>query len=128
MEASDLAGFELFEGFDEAQLRDCAGLFLEQRVLMGEELTTQDDFSYSMFLVLEGAVRVMVDGVEVATLGAGDHFGEVGLVRGERRNARVTASETCRVAKLMTWDFEQITANHPALAARLEEKAAERGR
>lgn len=128
MEANDLAGFELFEGLDDTQLRDCAGLFLEQRVLMGEDLTTQDDFSYSLFLVLEGGVRVRVDDVEVATLGAGDHFGEVGLVRGERRNARVTATETCRVAKLMTWDFEQLTANHPALAARLEEKAAQRER
>ena len=128
MEAGDLVAFELFSGLSPDQLDSCAALFSEQRVLMGEKLTTEDDFSYSLFLVLDGAVKVSVDGDQVATLGAGEYFGEVGLVRGERRNAEVTATETCRVAKLMTWDFEKLTESHPVLAQRLEAKAAERER
>ncbi len=127
MEASDLVAFDLFSGLTPDQLDSCAELFSEQRVLMGERLTEKDDFSYSLFLVLDGAVKVSVDGAVVATLGSGDYFGEVGLVRGERRNAEVTATETCRVAKLMTWDFEKLTETHPVLADRLEAKAAERG-
>lgn len=127
VEASDLVAFDLFSGLTPDQLDSCAGLFSEQRVLMGERLTEKDDFSYSLFLVLDGAVKVSVDGAVVATLGSGDYFGEVGLVRGERRNAEVTATETCRVAKLMTWDFEKLTETHPVLADRLEAKAAERG-
>ena len=127
VEANDLVAFELFSGLTPEQLDSCAALFSEQRVLMGERLTEEADFSYSLFLVLDGAVKVAVDGAEVATLGAGDHFGEVGLVSGERRNAEVTATETCRVAKLMTWDFEKLTETHPALAERLQAKAAERG-
>ena len=126
--ASDLVAFDLFSGLTPDQLDSCAALFNEQRVLMGEKLTTEDDFSYSLFLVLDGAVKVSVDGDQVATLGAGEYFGEVGLVRGERRNAEVTATETCRVAKLMTWDFEKLTESHPVLAQRLEAKAAERER
>ena len=125
--ASDLVAFDLFSGLTPDQLDSCAALFSEQRVLMGERLTEKDDFSYSLFLVLDGAVKVSVDGDVVATLGSGDYFGEVGLVRGERRNAEVMATETCRVAKLMTWDFEKLTETHPALAERLEAKAAERG-
>ena len=125
--ASDLVAFDLFSGPTPDQLDSCAALFSEQRVLMGERLTEKDDFSYSLFLVLDGAVKVSVDGDVVATLGSGDYFGEVGLVRGERRNAEVMATETCRVAKLMTWDFEKLTETHPALAERLEAKAAERG-
>ena len=128
MEASDLVAFDLFSGLTPDQLDSCAALFNEQRVLMGEKLTTEDDFSYSLFLVLDGGVKVSVDGEQVATLGTGDYFGEVGLVRGERRNAEVTATETCRVAKLMTWDFEKLTESHPVLAQRLEAKAAERER
>ena len=128
MEAGDLVAFELFSGLSPDQLDSCAALFSEQRVLMGEKLTSEDDFSYSLFLVLDGAVKVSVDGDQVATLGVGEYFGEVGLVRGERRNAEVTATETCRVAKLMTWDFEKLTESHPVLAQRLEAKAAERER
>ena len=127
VQASDLVAFDLFSGLTPDQLDSCAALFSEQRVLMGERLTEKDDFSYSLFLVLEGAVKVSIDGDVVATLGKGDYFGEVGLVRGERRNAEVTATETCRVAKLMTWDFEKLTETHPVLADRLEAKAAERG-
>lgn len=127
MEASDLVAFDLFSGLTPDQLDSCAALFSEQRVLMGERLTEKDDFSYSLFLVLDGAVKVSVDGDDVATLGSGDYFGEVGLVTGERRNAEVTATETCRVAKLMTWDFEKLTETHPVLADRLEAKATERG-
>ena len=128
VQASDLVAFDLFSGLTPDQLDSCAALFSEQRVLMGERLTEKDDFSYSLFLVLEGAVKVSIDGDVVATLGKGDYFGEVGLVRGERRNAEVTATETCRVAKLMTWDFEKLTESHPVLAQRLEAKAAERER
>ena len=127
VQASDLVAFDLFSGLTPDQLDSCAALFSEQRVLMGERLTEKDDFSYSLFLVLEGAVKVSIDGDVVATLGKGDYFGEVGLVRGERRNAEVTATETCQVAKLMTWDFEKLTETHPVLADRLEAKAAERG-
>ena len=127
VQASDLVAFDLFSGLTPDQLDSCAALFSEQRVLMGERLTEKDDFSYSLCLVLEGAVKVSIDGDVVATLGKGDYFGEVGLVRGERRNAEVTATETCRVAKLMTWDFEKLTETHPVLADRLEAKAAERG-
>ena len=128
MQASDLLAFELFSGLDPDQLDRCAEMFSEQRALMGEHLTEEHDFSYSFFLVLEGTVEVSADGEQVATLGPGDHFGEVGLVRGERRNADVRATETCRVAKLMTWDFEKLTETNPVLAQRLREKAEERWR
>ncbi len=128
MNASDLLAFELFSGLEPDQLHQCAAMFDEHRALMGERLTEEHDFSYSFFLVLEGAVEVSADGEHLATLGPGDHFGEVGLVRGERRNADVKATETCRVAKLMTWDFEKLTETNPVLAARLQEKAEERWR
>lgn len=127
VQASDLVDFDLFSGLSPDQLDSCAALFSEQRVLMGERLTHEDDFSYSLFLVLDGTVKVSVDGEVVARLGPGEYFGEVGLIRNERRNAEVTATETCRVAKLMTWDFEKLTQTHPALTERLEAKAAERG-
>lgn len=128
MDPKHLLAFELFSGLENEQLEHCAELFKEHRVLMGERLTEEQDFSYSFFLVLEGAVDVSAEGEHLATLGPGDHFGEVGLVRGERRNADVKALETCRLAKLMTWDFEKLTDTHPVLAERLRAVAEERWR
>lgn len=126
MDAQNLASFELFNGLDADELHSCGELFTEQRVLMGDQLTQEDDFGYSFFIVLDGRVAVKVDGQEVAQLGPGDHFGEVALVRGERRNATVSALESGRVAKMMTWDFNELMQNHPTLASRIEARAAER--
>jgi len=126
MDAQTLASFELFNGLTDEELTSCGDLFTETRVLMGEQLTQEEEFGYSFFIVLEGNVKVRVDGEEVAQLGPGDHFGEVSLVRGERRNATVSAMETCRLAKMMTWDFRELMQNHPALASRIEAKADER--
>lgn len=126
MDAQKLAPFELFSGLSEDELAACSELFTEQRVLMGERLTDENDYGYSFFVVIDGAVKVSVDGQEVARLGPGDHFGEVALVRGERRNATVTATETCRLAKMMTWDFTELLRQHTTLAQSIQAKADER--
>ncbi len=126
MDQQALAGVPLFEGMDDDGLRDCADSFQPLQVLMGDELTTQDDFGYSFFVVLEGRVRVAIDGEAAVELGPGDHFGEVALVTGNKRNATVKALETCQLAKLMTWDFQQLRERNPTFEARIQASVADR--
>jgi len=121
-----LAGVPLFDGMSEGDLKNTANLFDQTRVLMGDVLTAKDDFGYSLFVVLEGAVRVEADDDTTVDLGPGDHFGEVSLVTGNRRNANVIATETCQLAKVMIWNFEELTEKSPILAERLRAAAAER--
>ena len=121
-----LANVPLFQGMSDEELQDCAKLFEQTRVLMGDVLTAKDDFGYSLCIVLEGQVKVDVDGEMVAELGAGEHFGEVALVTGAKRNATVTAMETCQLAKIMIWNFDELTEKSPNLAARLKAVAEER--
>lgn len=127
MDAAALSAFDIFGDLSDEDRTTCAGLFTEHRVLMGEELTQKDDFGYSFFLVLDGDFKVTVDGEEVAHLGAGDHFGEMALVRGDRRNATVTATQGGRVAKMMTWDFNELMEQHESVARCIEAAVAERG-
>ena len=121
-----LANVPLFKGMSDEELQGCAKLFEQTRVLMGDVLTAKDDFGYSLCIVLEGQVKVDVDGEMVAELGAGEHFGEVALVTGAKRNATVTAMETCQLAKIMIWNFDELTEKSPNLAARLKAVAEER--
>lgn len=121
-----LANVPLFQGMSDEQLQDCAKLFEQTRVLMGDVLTAKDDFGYSLCIVLEGQVKVEIDGETVAELGPGEHFGEVAMVTGAKRNATVTAMATCQLAKIMIWNFEELTARSPELAARLKTVAEER--
>ncbi|MEM7339597.1 MAG: cyclic nucleotide-binding domain-containing protein [Actinomycetota bacterium] len=122
-----LTGAPLFDGMSDAERETAAALFQPVRVLMGEQLTSEGDFGYSFFVVLAGRVKVDVGPDEPVELGPGDHFGEVSLVTGNRRNATVTALEGCELAKIMTWDFPELMNQHPALASRIQASADERG-
>jgi len=122
----ELSAIGIFEGLSDEKLTECADLFNESEVLMGEKLTKQDDFGYSLVLVLRGRVVVKVGDEVVNELGPGDHFGEVALVEHKKRTATVVAQETCRIAKLMTWDFEKLVAIDPVIKERLDAAAAAR--
>ena len=128
MRHEELANVPLFDGMSEDELAAVAGLFHEVHVRSGDELTHEDEHGHTFFVVLDGNFRVKVDDDAVAELGPGDHFGEIALVRGERRNATVKAIDSCRVAKMMNWDFNDLMATNAALASRIEAAAAERER
>ena len=113
----------LVEGMTDDELAATAELFEESRYLMGDRVTREADFGYSFFIVLDGRVQVEVGDEVVAELGAGDHFGEVALVTGDKRNATVKALETCHLAKIMTWDFPKLMDEHPTLAGRIKASA-----
>ena len=126
MDAADLDQFPLFDGMSDDELALAASLFEPIRRMAGERVTREADFGYSLFLVLKGRVSVNHDGDQIAELGVGDHFGEVSLVTGNKRNATVTALETCELGKIMTWDFQDLLQQHPTLAARIEAVAKDR--
>ncbi len=116
----ELAGILLFEGLSDEKLTECANFFKTEDVLMGEKLTKEDDFGYSLVIIIRGSVAVRVGQDVVAELHAGDHFGEVSLIEHQKRNASVVALESCHVAKVMTWDFEKFLAVDPVIKERLD--------
>lgn len=120
MDIETLRGFSLFEGLSDEDLEREVVLFEPIRRMAGERVTKEDDFGYSLFLVISGRLSVDHGGEIVAEIGTGDHFGEVSLVTGKKRNATVTALETCELAKIMTWDFDTLLAEQPLLAGRIK--------
>lgn len=122
----ELAAIGIFEGLSEEKLDACAALFETTEVLMGDRLTREDDFGYSLVLILRGNVVVKIGDDVVNELSAGDHFGEVSLLEHKKRTATVVARETCRIAKLMTWDFDKLLAIDPVIKERLDAAAAAR--
>ena len=126
MDIETLRAFTLFDGMDDDELARKLELFEPIKRLAGEKVTKKDDFGYSLFLVIEGRVSVDTGEGVIAEIGPGDCFGEVSLVTGNKRNATVTALETCELAKIMTWDFTTLMAEHPVLASRSKALADER--
>ena len=69
----------------------------------------------------------MTDGdAQLAELGPGDFFGEIGLLVTERRTATVTATSPIRVLTLFDRDFRRVCADVPAFERVLREAMAER--
>ena len=126
MDIETLRTFDLFEGMSAEELTRKLELFEPIRRMAGERVTQKDDFGYSLFLVISGRLSVDAGDGVIAEVGAGDCFGEVSLVTGEKRNATVTALETCDLAKIMMWDFDELLTEHPVLAARIKAIVDER--
>jgi CRP/FNR family cyclic AMP-dependent transcriptional regulator len=128
MNASQLRGLPLFDGLTSDELEACAGQFEEIEVLAGGGMIREGDYSYKFFVVVEGSVDVLRDFVPVATLGPGEYFGEMGVVTGDKRNARVVAKQRCIVGRLMTWDLRQLMDEYPSIGAHIQATIDERAR
>lgn len=92
----------------------------------GETIITHGSAGDSMFIVHDGTVSVRVEDAEVATLRAGDFFGEMALLTGERRAADVIATTDVVVVEIARNALAPVLQNHPDLAAAISAKVTER--
>ena len=74
--------------------------FVRRRLAFGETLVEQGDPGAEMFLILDGAFDVEIDGATVARVGAGAVVGELALLGDGRRQATLRAAGPARVAVL----------------------------
>lgn len=96
--------------------------FMEvQQVQQFREVVKQGEQGDSMFMVLEGEVRVrlMISGKEttLTTLGAGEFFGEMSLFDQQPRSADVVANKDCVLLKVSLDKFEKLSKEQPDLAS-----------
>lgn len=81
----------------------------------GETIVKQGEEGQSMFVVLSGAVRVVLgpQRQEVARIERGGYFGEMSLLTGEPRSATVVATGDVSVVEIDAELFRRIGAIHP---------------
>lgn len=93
----------------------------------GDIVIKEGDTGDAFFLVGDGALEVLnKDGETIASLGPGDHFGEVALLRAVPRTATVRAKSPSLVLELDKQSFLSAMAADLSLSTRLEAFAAER--
>lgn len=110
----------LLDGLDPELARQVAGVARPVELANDQILFFEGDESDGLFAILDGAVRVSVvsdEGEErtLSILCAGDIVGELGLIDGGRRSARVTAARPTRLAFLPKSGFERVADANPAI-------------
>lgn len=121
---------KFFQCLDDAQIDRMLASAKLVRYGRGEKLITQGDEGNSMFVLVSGAVDVHVnhDGMltYVTTLKAGDYFGEMSLLTGEKRSATVIANSDCESLKIDKMSFAEVLQSNPELLQKLSEMLARR--
>jgi CRP-like cAMP-binding protein len=121
-----LADISLFAGCSAQDLRFLAKASDEVSVPAGTTLTTQGEVGREAFVLLAGTADVIRDGELVATLGPGDHVGELSLLDGGPRTATVTATSDVDLLVLSRPAFNGVLDEIPTLAHRLAVSLARR--
>jgi CRP/FNR family cyclic AMP-dependent transcriptional regulator len=89
----------------------------------GDVIVRQGDTSMTAYVVLSGAVRVVIENVGRSSVvgdhGAGAAFGEMGALDDAPRSATVVALEQTACALLARWDLERMVRSSPAFALAL---------
>lgn len=123
---------ELFNSLTDEELKEVAAQLSVAPFVRGEALTRQGAEAHWLYIMTEGdaEVRVAVDGnnrtQKVATLHAGDFFGEMGMMTGEPRTATVIAQTDVECYRLDKAAFNNILRRRPQIAEDISHVLARR--
>ena len=93
----------------------------------GEALFQEGERGGELYFILAGTVSVRVHQREVATINAGMHVGEIGMLEPFKgRSATVAATETVVAASITQKTFMDITRIHPDIFRRVALELAHR--
>lgn len=113
-----LSSVRLFDDMRREEILTLLNLMTKATYQAGHYIFREEDMGATLYVLASGTVEVQKKGaqnkiVTLATLQAGDTFGEVALVRDHVRKASVLALEQCLVLAMETksiWGFPQIAA------------------
>ena len=123
MDQNRLKAIPLFSHLSDEEAHRLAAFATETSLANGQILMKQGDYSTELIAIEEGSADVLRDGEKIASLGAGDLIGEMGLLTREPRNADVIATSPMRVIKLTHWEIRRMSAD---TISRIEEIIKER--
>ncbi len=119
---------ELFQPFADADRAALSRRFELLEVVAGTALLELGVRADGLYVVLAGRVEVARDSRHIATLGAGDVFGEMSLLSGHGAVASVVAASRVLALRMTAPVFREVAMTHPQVLAHLSELADARSR
>lgn len=121
-----LAGLTLFGDLSRPQLEAVAHTFEEEWFSEGQRILRQGFTGTGFYVIIEGEAAVRIDGVDRATLGKGDFFGEISILLGEPPVADIVALRPLRCLVLGGPDTEPFLNHYPRVMFRMLQAQARR--
>ncbi len=113
-----LRGVSFFARLPEPTLEQVVSRLERIRLPAGRDVFRQGDSGDRFYVVADGEVEVTIDGRSTSTLGPGDYFGEIALLRDIPRTAGVRARSDVELYALARDDFiAAVTGHAPSLDA-----------
>lgn len=117
--ATDLKSIWLFSSCTGAELRKIRASLDALSVPAGKVLVEEGRIGQEFFIIVDGKATVSRNGRKVATLSAGDHFGELALLDRRPRSASVTSTTHLDVLVMSQRQFNGLLESVPTIARKL---------
>lgn len=117
---------KLFADLDRRQAEQIARLLKLRPFSKGETVIMEGSGGAAFFFIDSGEATVSCKGVQLATLGPGDYFGEIALIDGGPRSATVTAATDLVCYGLTFWEFRPLVEKNSTIAWKLLQALAKR--
>jgi CRP-like cAMP-binding protein len=114
-----LASVSLFSACSKKELQAVARASDQVELAEGRALCEQGSIGREAFIILDGHAEVRRNGRKVATLSAGDCFGELALLDHGPRTATVTATTPLKVLVIGAREFAGVLDEVPPIAHKL---------
>ena len=126
MNPARLKGVPFFSAMSEQDLAAVAQEADRIEVAPERVLAREGDLGEKFFVIESGTAEVTRGGAPVSKLGPGDFFGEIALIREERRTATVTATSPMVLIVMTGASFRTLDATVPAAREAVSQALAER--
>lgn len=121
-----LSRLPFFKGIPLDHLDEISSLFVTEKYDQDQWIIRQNEPGEKFYIIVRGSVSVMKQGVCVAVLEDGDHFGEIALLRNVVRTADVITRTPTVVLSLRRDPLLEIIENYPAVRQILEQSLKDR--
>jgi CRP-like cAMP-binding protein len=126
MNQAQLKDVPFFSSMSEQDLAAVAEQADEISVATGRVLAQEGDLGDEFFVIESGTAEVTRGGTPVAKLGAGDFFGEIALIREDRRTATVTATSPMVLIVMTGSSFRSLDSSTSEVRETVSKALAER--
>jgi MFS family permease len=116
LELDLLRAIPLFKPLPAPAIDQLASSLIPVRATAGTEIVRQGDAGDRFYVIASGEVDVFIDGGQIGTLGPGEHFGEIALLRDVPRTATVKARADSELYGLERDEFLSAVTGHAASA------------